>query len=90
MMAFYALLLTFDKARRTEATRLLAKIVSGKFQRSHITPQTLYAEAWAHYLLAFLIGRHDVLELWLKAHALQTDNRFCSKYLPLPKKPLLA
>ena len=89
-MTLYALLLNLNQRRRQEVTAVLSRVVAGEFRRRpRLAPETRYAEAYAHYWLAYLTDRSDVLERWLQAYSLRTDDRFAKKYLPLPSKPLL-
>lgn len=88
-MALYALLLNADDRRRAEVAPMLSRVVAGEFHRSPPTADDRYAEAYAHYILGYLTNRSDLLQLWLRAYSLKTENWFASKYLPLPTKPLL-
>ena len=87
-MVFYALLLSMNK-RRQEVTEVLWRVVGGEFRGAKGTRESQYAEAYSHYLIAFLADRSDVLERWLQAYGLQPKSWFASTYLQLPPKPFL-
>jgi hypothetical protein len=85
-MNFYATLLTLNK-RRPEALRVYEDLIAGKFRPSRTNSK--YAEAYAHYWLAYLTNRQDVVARWLDAYKLKPRRGFASDYLPLPDSPLL-
>lgn len=85
-MAFHAFLLTLSGASRKDVTQIYSLVAAGAYRKN--AEESRYAEALAHYFLAYLTKRQDVVARWLDAYALRPSKGFASRYLPLPDKPL--
>jgi len=86
-MAFYAVLMGLSKRPARESLQIFIRVAAGEFRSD--TADSRYAEALAHYWVAFLIGRADVLDRWLDAYKLRPNKGFAARELPLPDNPLL-
>jgi tetratricopeptide (TPR) repeat protein len=86
-MAFYASLMALSKRPAEEGLQMFTRVASGEFRRDNA--RSKYAEAFAHYWIAFLTNRSDVVPLWLDAYKLKPSKGFAARELPLPDNPLL-
>lgn len=88
-MAFYGLLLMMDHRPVEESMPIFQRVFAGEFSGATPKASARYAEAFAHYMLAFVYSRDDVVARWLDAYRLKPKKGFASRYLYLPDKPLL-
>ena len=86
-MLFYSLLLTLNKRPPSEAADVLESIAVGQFKSR--TRSSKYAEALAHYYLAYLTNRGDLVDRWIEAAARKPKKGFAAQYLPLPEDPFI-
>ena len=84
-MAFYAFLVVFNERPAKEALSLFTRVAAGEFRGKR--DEWRYAEAWAHYWVAFLSGRADTFQRWLDAMNLKPAKGFAARRLPLPDNP---
>jgi tetratricopeptide (TPR) repeat protein len=85
-MAFYALLMALNKRPAEEGLKMFTRVAAGEFRRE--ADESRYAEAFAHYWIAFLTGRADVMERWLDAFKLEPTKGLAARELPLPDNPI--
>ena len=81
-MAFYAVLMALNKQPAQEGLTMWTRVASGEFRRD--TAESRYAEALAHYWVAFLTDRADVEDRWLDALNLKQTKGFAARELSLP------
>jgi hypothetical protein len=84
-MAFYAVLMAANERPAAETLAMFRRVAAGEFHRD---PGSRYAEALAHYWVAYLTGRPDVVEQWLNARKLAPNTGWVSRWLTLPENPL--
>ena len=85
-MAFYAVLMALSKRPAKEALAIFSRVAAGEFHRDH--KHARYAEALAHYWIAFLTNRSDVMERWLDAYRLKPGQGWVAQRLTLPDNPI--
>jgi hypothetical protein len=88
-MAFYGLLLMMDHRPVQDTMPIFTRVFEGEFSGPTPKASARYAEAFSHYMLAFVYGRDDVVARWLEAYRLKPKKGFASRYLYLPEKPVL-
>jgi len=71
-IAFYALLMTLSKRPAEDAIQMFTRVAAGEFRGNRDAWR--YAEAFAHYWVAFLTSRADMLERWWDAMKLQANE----------------
>ena len=87
-MMFYANLLVLDSKKPLDEVIDIYKKVAAR-EYVGLRGDHRYPVALAHYILAQLYRRPDVVARWLDAYALKPKKGFAALYLPLPDDPLM-
>ena len=88
-MAFYALLLMMNRRPVEDTMMVLQRVSAGEFNGPRPSAKSRYAQAFSHYMLAFLNSGEDVVARWFDAYKLRPKRGFASRHLLLPNNPVL-